>query len=931
NELKVLLISDPFTDKAAASVDINSGSNSDPAEFAGLAHFLEHMLFLGTEKYPAAGEYQEYIASHGGGHNAYTAYENTNYYFDIEKGYLEPALDRFSQFFIGPLFTPEYVDRERNAVHSEYQSNLQNDSRRAYATFKAVINQEHPLSQFSVGSLDTLQDKTAGSLREALLQHYRENYSANIMSLAILGSESLDELEVMARESFSNVKNYDVEVPATSEAIFTAGQLPALLQIKPIRDSRRLSYTFPIPVVRDYYKSKPLAYLGNVLGHEGEGSLLSLLKEKGWVNSLSAGGGMSYRDNATFSISVGLTEEGVNRVDEISSLVFQFIDLVKREGIQAWLFNEQKSMAELSFLFQEPAQPISYVSSMSRRLQEYPAAEIITASYAYDDFDAQLLDGILAQLRPDNVLLTYTSQGVSTNKVEANFGAEYSYNSLSEERIARWRHGLIEPALVITTPNPFLPENLDLKPFTGSISLEGSVEGVEEKPELILDEAGMRLWFKQDNEFQLPRANFYLYAMTPIFNASLENALLSDFVISLVNDKLNEYSYPANLAGLFYGVSRRSRGFSIRLGGYNDKQEILLEALLKTIVAADFTEERFEIIKAEKIRAWGNASKQTPYVRLLQETQALLINPYWSEQQRIAAVQNINLEDVKDFVPLMLSNLKIDALYHGNVLPADALSMVDIASRYLQSSAAASNPEFGTVIKLEADTRVVQEVEVEHDDSAIVIYVQAPDDSLASRARVSLLAAIMRPSFYDTLRTEKQLGYVVNAGTMPILKINGLLMYIESPGTDPIALEKHIDEYLNNFDSELEAMTQLAFDDIKAGMLNNIRQKPQRLSSLSGRYWSDILIEEYENDSTLLMADAIESLTKVEIVSYYRDYVLNRQGGRLISRSVGNPHQAAFVSSRAESAENMLILNGRDGSSQDFKENAERYYFNREN
>ena len=138
NGLKVLLISDPETDKAAASMDVNAGSNSDPAEFEGLAHFLEHMLFLGTQKFPQSGEYQEFISSHGGSHNAYTSYENTNYYFDIEKDSLAPALDRFAQFFIAPLFNEEYVNRERNAVNSEYQSNLENDGRRSYSIFKQV-------------------------------------------------------------------------------------------------------------------------------------------------------------------------------------------------------------------------------------------------------------------------------------------------------------------------------------------------------------------------------------------------------------------------------------------------------------------------------------------------------------------------------------------------------------------------------------------------------------------------------------------------------------------------------------------------------------------------------------------------------------------------------------------------------------------------
>ncbi|MGA0806091.1 MAG: insulinase family protein, partial [Pseudohongiellaceae bacterium] len=118
NGMRVLLVSDPTADKAAAAVDIDAGSNSDPAAFPGLTHFLEHMLFLGTRDFPEAGAYQEYIAAHGGSNNAYTAYENTNYYFEIDAPYLEPALQRFAQFFTAPLFTQDYVDRERNAVHS---------------------------------------------------------------------------------------------------------------------------------------------------------------------------------------------------------------------------------------------------------------------------------------------------------------------------------------------------------------------------------------------------------------------------------------------------------------------------------------------------------------------------------------------------------------------------------------------------------------------------------------------------------------------------------------------------------------------------------------------------------------------------------------------------------------------------------------------
>ena len=887
NGLRVMLVSDPATDKAAAALDLAAGSNSDPAERPGLTHFLEHMLFLGTARYPEAGEYQEYIASHGGSHNAYTAYENTNYYFDIEKAWLEPALDRFSQFFIAPLFTPDYVDRERNAVHSEYQSNLQDDGRRSYSIFKQVLNPEHPLSRFSVGSLETLDNGDGESLRRALLEHYETWYSANLMSLAILGAEPLDELEALARRYFSAVPNRGAQRPAHDEPLFLEGDLPALLQIRPVRDSRSLSYTFPIAPAQEYWRSKPLNYIANLLGHEGEGSLLSLLRDKGWVNSLSAGGGMGYRDAATFSVSMSLTEAGLERVDEITDHLFQFIRLIGQEGIDRWRFDELGRMAQISFMFQEPSRPIGYVSSLASRLQEYPAAELLTAAYAYEDFDADLVRRYLARLRPDNLLLTLTHQGVETDRRDALFGGEYAVAPIAGERLAAWG-GEADPALVLAEANPFLPENLAIKPYRG----EPGPGGPEDKPELILDRGGVRLWFKQDNEYQVPRANFYLYAMNPLFEDSLRHSLLAGLALSLVNDSLNEFSYPANLAGVGFGVSRGARGFQLRVSGYQDKQGVLLEELLTTIQAADFQQERFDIIKAEMIRGLENADKQTPYVRLFQQAQALLVNPYWSEQERIAGLREISLDEVRDFVPQMLRGLTIDALYHGNVLEEDALDMMALVEEYLQASAEVERPPFGTVVKLEQGREVIQNVQVEHDDSAIVIYLQGPDDRLETRAAVSLLGTILRTPFYDTLRTERQLGYVVNAGTLPILKTNGLICYIESPGADPLTLEREIDDFLLSYEAELAAMPAQTFADIKAGLLNNMRQEPQRLSSLSSRFWGDIVTEDYAVDTTLQMADAIEALTHEEVLVFYRRHVIGPAAGRLVSRSVGRPHRA---------------------------------------
>jgi len=96
NNIQCLLISDSEADKSAAALDVKIGCSLDPKPLFGTAHFLEHMLFMGTEKYPSENEYSQFITNNGGSNNAYTSLTNTNYHFDISNEAFSEALDRFA-------------------------------------------------------------------------------------------------------------------------------------------------------------------------------------------------------------------------------------------------------------------------------------------------------------------------------------------------------------------------------------------------------------------------------------------------------------------------------------------------------------------------------------------------------------------------------------------------------------------------------------------------------------------------------------------------------------------------------------------------------------------------------------------------------------------------------------------------------------------
>ena len=285
NKMQILLVSDPETDKAAAAMDVAVGHFSDPEELPGLAHFCEHMLFLGTEKYPDENSYSAFLNDHGGMSNAYTDMENTNYYFDVGHEHLEEALDRFSQFFSAPLFTASATDRELEAVDSENSKNLLNDSWRMFQLTKSTSSSDHPYHKFGSGNKATLKDRPAEKgidTRENLLSFHKEYYSANNMRLAVVGKEPLDTLQAWVTQRFEGVRNTERPVPSFEGMPLRKEDMAKSFLVQPVKELRTIELSFQTPSLRSQYRAKPSQYLSHLVGHEGPGSILSLLKARAW-------------------------------------------------------------------------------------------------------------------------------------------------------------------------------------------------------------------------------------------------------------------------------------------------------------------------------------------------------------------------------------------------------------------------------------------------------------------------------------------------------------------------------------------------------------------------------------------------------------------------------------------------------------------------
>ena len=855
NQLKVLLVSDPETDKSAAALSVYRGSFHEPNARPGLAHFLEHMLFIGTETYPEVDSFQQYITANGGSSNAYTALDHTNYFFDIKNSALAEGLDRFGHFFIDPLLSPEYVEREKNAVHSEYQMQLKDDGWRGYMVSKQALNPEHPGHRFTIGSLDTLK----GDVKADLDRWFAQNYSADQMGLVVLANASLDDLQALVEPLFNQVPNYNIGSDYPTVPAYTDAQLPAMITSQTQKNAVRLSVAFPVPNTLPYYRTKPEQYISNMLGHEGEGSLHSLLIQRGWIESLGAGTQSLDRNTSLISANFELTKAGSNHVPEIMGLFFAQIDMLKSVEPEAWRYSEQAKVAELAFQFQERGSTVGFVYQMAPRLNEYPPEDLLAAPYLMEGFEPDLIKELLARMTPENVLVELAMPDFQSSTVEPWFAVPFA---IAQGPVP------IEmpdnPPLNLPPANPFLPENLSLlDPDDAPIALA-------------VDQPGLQLWLDTDVSFTTPRANIVIELAVPDGLVSLRDASMARLFTRLVNDELTQSTYPALLAGLGYNLSRTASGFAINISGYNDKQADFLAFVIDQLLTAPLINARFDSIKQSLIRDLENAAKDKPYNQTLTALSDTLLATSWPAEAQATLLADLTLDELRAWRSQQFRRLSVRGGLHGNVAIDDANALADLLTTLLPLDQVAHTRPMVRQLTQSAEI----DLAVDHDDAALLLYVQDPDDSFSSRAKSALAGQLLRSPFFSSLRTDQQLGYVVSAGMRRMDTQSGNLFLVQSPSAGVAHIENAVIEFLQDYLAQWGAMTEAAFEQQKAGLMTRLLEKDKNLNQRSQRYWQNLAEENDRFDSNQQIAELVDALTKVEMKAFLEgltERVVNRR------------------------------------------------------
>ena len=823
NELRVYLLSDPAFNLSAASVAVQVGSLDNPEDRQGLAHFLEHMLFLGTEKYPDVDEYSSYLRNNGGYSNAYTASDLTNYQFQVLPDAFEGAIDRFSQFFISPLFTEEYTSREVNAVNSEHQKNIMNDNWRRFRIAGLFSKEGHPEQKFGTGNLETLGDID----RSELIEFYNKHYSSNRMGVALLSTHSLDEMEVWARKYFSTIKNHKKEVNKYDPNYFDKKKTFRLVQVDPVKDIRDLIMMFPLPGTRYLYDSKPDRQFGFVLGHEGSGSLLSYLKDKGWAISLSAGAGSQNNDYGSASITVGLTEEGFDNHREVVRVTMDYVELMRKAGHPKHVFDELKTMATLNEIYASKGEGMWRATQLANETMMYPLEDAGRINYIYSDNSSKTYEDLLSHITPDNMLTMLIAKGVETNEVEHFYQAPYSY--LEDKEFYR---DLVEtrehPELAIPELNPFIPK----KASVPKRKLDDSI-----LPKEIESGNGSSLYFGQDHEFLRPKGVISLKILFPKEKMSVEHRVYSKIYSACVKESLNEISYPAKQAGLNYSIREGYEGIFVDVNGYKESALRLYEMMLEHMTEFSITDKQFEAIKDKIVRDYENFSLSDAHVQTRELGPDLFYRYKYTWKEALPIARVATLEKVKRYSASVYDKTYLEAIVYGDFIRQDSKKVLSLFKKKTGTKPIAREDAFDIdYLNISAPETIQYTTQLLVNNSCFYRKYEIGKDSPQIRATSTLISKALEQPFYTEMRTNQQLGYIVWSFPRNYDDTFYLNFVIQSGVYPADELNKRADQFISGGPGIIRDLDDDTFQQLIDSAIEQLERKPMSISERATKH-----------------------------------------------------------------------------------------------
>ena len=357
NKLKIILISDPEINLSSCSVAVGAGYLHD--EYPGTAHFLEHLLFMGSKKYPEQNVYHSYIQINGGQDNAFTADTMTCYYLTLETSFLKKGIEMLSWFFRAPLLNESHINSEMEIIDSEHNKNILSDSWIMDDIFKNFIKSNSKYKKFGTGNLKSLNTIT----KKDIFDFYNKYYTTDNLYVCIVDSKNIN---IMIDEYLGYFQEIPIKLTESNSDRFKKDKLELIPN-----DLIIFNYSSDYLIVNYYLildaqetniiEFQLIQFINYLIGTEYKDSIAYYLKENDIIKNIIANIEYFYDYSANINIQFIMVDDNKNNIIKTYYFVLNLIDKIKNLSENEFIkfYDNFRKIKNLKLLYDSTNDPES--------------------------------------------------------------------------------------------------------------------------------------------------------------------------------------------------------------------------------------------------------------------------------------------------------------------------------------------------------------------------------------------------------------------------------------------------------------------------------------------------------------------------------------------------------------------------------------------
>lgn len=875
NGVEICYIQDRTQNHSSAAVAVQAGSWDDPETAQGIAHFTEHMLFLGSQYYPEEQGFSSHLSQYQGSTNAYTKPDGTVYFMSCSHdGFLE-GLDRFCDLVAHPIFSENAMKREKHAIEEELTLKKSSDTYLAYLILGQMASYSHPARKFHIGSLDTLRSVDVDDLQ----RWHRQFYQPHSLKFTIISPFAASNiLPILSKRLLTLQPSSPAQPSSHQQNASWLGHLEHsshTLQRATLPSSTNtycLQVIHPLVSLTDRYHSLGQTEIAPVISHRAPNSFYSYLHTLGWCKNFETYA-YTFRNQSLLVADFDLTPQGYQNKHVIENLYRALLErYAALTSAPAYLYKEFSHMRKKKHLEspRKPAKELAYKIAdhlLYESLDTYPTQTLLRSPEIFSSIPLQCRK--LLQIAPTVIeILPQTvieDEGISLDRTHPNLttlkyalqhqAADFSIKPDTKALVAGWQ--------LFPSRNPYINYK---KPRESAHQILPPLP--PQGP--LVETKSLRLHYLKEQYLGGGQSHFTFRISTPLsHDHSLKSIVLEQLWLQWLLTKHSKMIEHADTAGYAIHVVPAYGDLEVHISGWTAGIKLVIEDFLKSL-QLNFAQNTPEFLMAQDslLHSFKDQQKK-PIASALNTLKHNLYEQYPSMEAQLETLKKLTEQDLESYTLTRFSAVYLDILAVTSFTPENTATLANTWRNLFVSSVTSRFQQHFFPLQMQFPAKDLTFTQHSEGNTLMLFCDHGPASDTELWAALVLMSDNLHESYFSKLRTQQQMGYLVR-GEVQRTQGNrcATLLYLHSGGHTVETLRNETQAFLDDYILSLPAkITVSDFRILKKSLIERLAKNPESVSAIARKLAENVFLEEAGMTSMDALVKAVHAMEYTQWLS----------------------------------------------------------------